>query len=96
MCALDPTRSPLKALPGYAETAAPKEDCAKCMGKYFLAKGATAPAGVAAANVVREEDLPYKLRVIKPTDGIANYDLDPNRLTLVLSDDGRIVDAAWD
>ena len=45
---------------------------------------------------MKEEDLPYTLRVIKPTDGIPNYAFDPNRLTLVLSEDGRIVDAAWD
>lgn len=86
----------VKALPGFAETAPPKQDCAKCLGKYFVAKGASPPAGVTAENSVREDDLPYKLRVIKPTDGIASYAFDPNRLTLVLSDDGRIIDAAWD
>ena len=86
----------LKSLPGYAEAAAPKEDCAKCLGKYFVAKGANPPAGVAADNIVREADLPYTLRVIKPSEGIASYVLDPNRLTLLLSEDGRIIDAAWD
>lgn len=86
----------LKTIPGYAEAAAPKEDCAKCIGKYFVAKGANPPAGVAADNVVREADLPYTLRIIKPNDGIASYALDPNRLTLLLSEDGRIVDGAWD
>ena len=86
----------LKTLPGYAETAPPKEDCAKCLGKYFVAKGANPPAGATAENSVREADLPYTLRVIKPTDGIASYTLDPNRLTLVLAEDGRIIDAAWD
>jgi hypothetical protein len=86
----------LKALPGFTETAPPKEDCAKCLGKYFVARGASPPAGVAADNIVREADLPYMLRIIKPTDGIPNYAFDPNRLTLVLTEDGRIVDAAWD
>ncbi|MDP1962639.1 MAG: hypothetical protein Q8K93_10610 [Reyranella sp.] len=86
----------LKTLPGYAEIAAPKEDCAKCRGKFFVAKGAQPPAGAAADSVVREADLPWNLRVIKPTDGIPSYAFDPNRLTLVLSEDGRIVDAAWD
>jgi hypothetical protein len=86
----------LDTLPGFAETTAPKEDCAKCLGKYFVAKGANPPAGVAADNIVREADLPWPLRVIKPTDGIPSYAFDPNRLTLVLSTDGRIVDAAWD
>ncbi len=86
----------LKTLPGYAEVAAPKEDCAKCLGKYFQAKGAAAPAGQAAGNVVKEEDLPYPLRIIRPADGIPSYDYEPNRLTLVLSEAGQIVDAAWD
>jgi hypothetical protein len=82
--------------PGYAEGAAAKEDCSKCMGKYFVAKGANPPAGVAADQIVREADLPWVLRVIKPDDGVPSYTFNPNRLTLVLSDDGRIVDAAWD
>jgi len=86
----------LKTLPGYAEIAGPKEDCAKCRGKIFVAKGATPPAGAAADSIVREADLPYALRIIKPTDGIPNYAFDPNRLTLVLSEDNRIADAAWD
>jgi hypothetical protein len=86
----------LKTLPGYAEIAAPKEDCAKCRGKFFVAKGAQPPAGAAADSVVREADLTWNLRVIKPTEGIPSYSFDPNRLTLVLSEDGRIVDAAWD
>ena len=86
----------LKAIPGYAEAAAPKEDCAKCIGKFFVAKGANPPAGATAENTVREADLPYMLRIIKPTDGIPSYALEPNRLTLLLSEDGRIVDGAWD
>jgi hypothetical protein len=86
----------LKAIPGYVETAAPKEDCAKCLGKYFVAKGANPPAGATPENTVREADLPYALRIIKPTDGIASYAPEPNRLTLLLSEDGRIVDGAWD
>jgi len=86
----------VKSLPGFSEAPGPKNDCSQCVGKYFLAKGATAPAGVAAADIVRQEDLPWELRVILPTQGIAGYSVDPNRLTLVLSEDGRIADAAWD
>jgi hypothetical protein len=86
----------VKTVPGYAEAPAPKEDCAKCIGKFFVAKGANPPAGATADNTVREADLPYMLRVIKPTDGIPSYTLEPNRLTLLLSEDGRIVDGAWD
>ena len=86
----------LKVLPGYQEIALPKEDCAKCIGKTFVAKGAAVPAGVAASDVVNEADLTWPLRVIRPADGIPNYVYDPNRLTIVLTDDGRIADAAWD
>jgi hypothetical protein len=86
----------VKSVPGYAEVPAPKEDCAKCIGKFFVAKGANPPAGATADNTVREADLPYTLRIIKPTDGIPSYTLEPNRLTLLLSEDGRIVDGAWD
>jgi hypothetical protein len=86
----------LKTIPGYVEAPAPKEDCAKCVGKFFVAKGANPPAGATAENTVREADLPYKLRIIKPEDGIPSYALEPNRLTLLLSEDGRIIDGAWD
>lgn len=86
----------LKTLPGFADTPAPKQDCAECVGKFFQAKGAAAPAGAAAGDIVKEDDLPYSLRIIKPADGIPSYDINPNRLTLVLDDNNKIVDAAWD
>jgi hypothetical protein len=86
----------LKQLPGFAEVKKLKNDCAKCLGKYFVAKGGTAPAGVAADNIVKEEDILWEIRAIKPNQGIPNYTLNPNRLTLVLSEDGRISDAGWD
>jgi hypothetical protein len=86
----------LKTLPGYAEVKKLKNDCSGCLGKYFVAKGGTPPTGVAADNIVKEEDLLWEVRVIKPNQGIANYTVNPNRLTLVLTEDGRISDAAWD
>ena len=86
----------LKGLPGRAEVKKLKNDCGKCIGKQFVAKGESAPAGVPAADILREEDLLWELRVIRPRDGIHSYTLNPNRLTLVLSEEGRIVDAAWD
>lgn len=86
----------LKTLPGYVEVPGPKFDCSKCIGKTFVAKGAAAPAGVAAGDIVNEADLGVPIRVIRPSDGIPNYVYDPNRLTLVLTEDGRIADAAWD
>ncbi len=85
----------LRSLPGYAETKVTLKDCGTCVGKYFVADGAAVPAGVSAADVVHTQDLPNFLRIIKPTDGISMMDFNPNRLTLLLGDDGRIVDAAW-
>ncbi len=83
------------SLPGYVEGKNSTEDCAKCVGRYFLARGASA-AGKPAAEVVREEQLPALLRVIRPGDGIANADSNPNRLTLILDKEGRIATAVWE
>ena len=86
----------LKTLPGYAEGRPVGDDCSKCVGKYFLASGTPLPAGKSAADTVKQEDLPTTLRVVKPADEIASKDHDPNRLTIVIDDDGTIVDAGWD
>lgn len=82
----------LKAMSGVAETAAPKADCAQCIGKVFAFKGA---ANV-PADAIREESLPWKLRVIKTNEGIQSFDVDPNRLSLLLGDDNKIVAALWE
>jgi hypothetical protein len=86
----------LTQLPGYAEGKAGAEDCSKCVGKVFVAKGASAPSGKSASDVVKEEQLPSLSRVIKHSDGIASAESNPNRLTLVLSKDGTITSAIWD
>jgi hypothetical protein len=86
----------LKQLPGYAEVKKLKNDCNNCLGKYFVAKGGTPPAGVSADNILKEEDLLWTVRIIRPHDGIPSYAVNPNRLTLVLTEDGRISYAAWD
>lgn len=86
----------LTQLPGYAEGKGPGEDCSKCVGKVFVAKGAAVPSGKSAAEVVKEEQLPPLSRVIKHSDGIPTAESNPNRLTLVLSRDGTITSAIWD
>jgi hypothetical protein len=86
----------LAQMPGYAEGKAGGEDCSKCVGKVFVAKGAAMPAGKSAADVVKEDQLPPVSRIIKPSDGIASADSNPNRLTIVLSKDGTISSAIWD
>jgi hypothetical protein len=86
----------LSQLPGYAEGKAGGEDCSKCVGKVFVAKGAATPAGKSAAEVVKEEQLPPISRVIRHSDGIPTADSNPNRLTIVVSKDGTIASAIWD
>src|ERR1700733_615066 len=86
----------LKTLPGFVEVKPPAEACSPCIGKQFVATGATAPAGTPASEVVQEENLPAHARVVRPTDGIDDMRTNPNRLTLVIGDDGRIVDAVWE
>jgi hypothetical protein len=83
-------------LPGYAEGKSSTEDCSKCVGKTFVAKGAAAPAGKAATDLVREEHLPAATRVIRPSEGIPSADSNPNRLTLILNKDGKITAAVWE
>jgi hypothetical protein len=83
-------------LPGYAEGKVAVEDCSKCVGKTFVAKGASVPAGKSAAEVVREEQLPAATRVVRPSEGIPTADSNPNRLTLILNKDGKITAAVWD
>ena len=89
-------RVTLKSLPGYAAAPPPPNDCSNCMGKHFVGRGEAAPAGVKSSEVIHEEELPKTVRVIKADDGIRKLDTDPNRLTLVLDEEGRIVMALWD
>ncbi len=79
-------------MPGYAEGTA-IADCGTCVGKTLVARGAAAPAG---ADVVREEQLPATVRVLRPTDGLTAMDSNPNRLTLLVNEQGRIVAAVWE
>jgi hypothetical protein len=83
-------------LPGYVEGKSVGDDCSKCVGKIFVAKGASAPAGKTAGEIVREEQLPRMTRVIRPSEGIPSADSNPNRLTLILNREGRITTAVWD
>src|SRR5271156_2971329 len=83
-------------LPGYAEGKSSAEDCSKCVGKTFVAKGAGAPVGKPASDLVREEQLPAATRIVRPSEGIPSADSNPNRLTLILNKDGKITAAVWD
>jgi hypothetical protein len=85
----------LHQLPGQVDAAPPTQDCSKCVGKLFLPTGQSPPAGASPDDVIKQEDLPPSLLVIKPTDGMRVQTPDPTRLTLMLGDDGRILDAFW-
>jgi len=85
----------LKTLPGFAEMKLVPWACGQCVGKLFVAKGAAAPAGAAAGDMVHEEQLPVHTRIIRPNDGIGDLHPDPNRLTILIGEDGRIIGSAW-
>ncbi len=80
-------------VPGSNRAAAQVNDCKDCLGKRFAPAGQAQPG---EQGVVRQEDLPKVLRVIRPTDGIRGADQDPNRLTLMIDDNGIIVEAFWE
>jgi hypothetical protein len=82
----------LSQLPGYAEAQGREVDCSNCVGKTFVPKGGSA----GGKDAVREEDLPASTRVLRENDGIRKLDTDPNRLTLILGPNDRIVEAFWD
>lgn len=86
----------VQGLPGYSAAAAPPKNCADCTGKLFVPKGQAPPASRPATSVVREEELPSTLRVIRESDGVGTMDLNPNRLTILLSDKNEIVQATWE
>jgi hypothetical protein len=81
-------------LPGYAEAKSMPDDCGSCVGKIFLPKGTAGSSG--RGDAVREDQLPPDTRVVRPADGMKESDSNPNRLTLILDKDNRIVTAAWE
>jgi hypothetical protein len=89
-------RVALANFPGYSEADGQPRDCASCVGKYLLRKGGAVPANHTQDSIVREEELPKNLRVIRDSDGIGSLDSDPNRMTLLLNEKGEIVAALWD
>lgn len=87
-------RVTLNTLPGYAASAAPPKDCTACQGKTFVGKGQPVPAHT-SAGVVREEELPRSLRVIHADDGLGTFEFIPNRMTILLNEQGQIITALW-
>jgi hypothetical protein len=83
----------VKQVPGAGQATLNVSGCGDCMGKKFLPEGSTAPP---QQGVVRQEDLPKLLRIIRASDGIRGTEQDPNRLTLILDDDNTILEAFWE
>ena len=83
----------LRKIPGEAQAALKVDDCASCVGKKFAAAGS---ASQAEQNIIREEDLPRPLRIIRDTDGIRGTEQDPNRLTLIIDKNNTILEAFWE
>jgi hypothetical protein len=82
------------ALPGYAEAKSMPDDCGACVGKVLVPKGGTGASG--RGDAIREDQLPPDTRIIRPADGMKEADSNPNRLTLILDKDNRIVTAVWE
>lgn len=64
-------------VPGGKLSAVQVNDCKDCLGKRFASAGQAQPG---EQGVVRQEDLPKVLRVIRPSDGIRGTDQDPDHL----------------
>ena len=67
--------------------------CGNCVGKRFAPEGSMPQP---QSGVVRQEDLPKLLRIVKASDGIEGAEPDPDRLTLILDDDNTILQAFWE
>jgi hypothetical protein len=83
----------VKQTPGSGQATLDVDDCKDCLGKKFAAAAQAQPK---QPGIVREQDLPKTVRVIRPSDGIRGMEQNPNRLTLVLNDDDTIVEAFWE
>jgi hypothetical protein len=82
------------ALPGYSEAKSVADDCGKCVGKILAAKAVSDSSG--RSDIVREDRLPPDTRIVRPADGMKGTESNPNRLTLILDKDNRIVTAVWE
>jgi len=83
----------VRQIPGSSQVTISVNDCANCVGKKFAPDGS---APQPQEGVVRQEDLPKSLRIIKESDGIRGVEQDPNRLSLILGEDNTILEAYWE
>jgi len=83
----------VKQIPGSSHVSIEVNDCRACSGQKFAPEGSVAQP---QQNVVRQEDLPKLLRIIKEDEGIRGIEHNPNRLSLVLGADNTILEAFWE
>jgi hypothetical protein len=83
----------IKSTPGENHLAVNVNDCSGCVGKKFTSEGT---GGQPQQAVVRQQDLPKLLRIIKVNDGVRGIEHNPNRLSLILGEDDTILEAFWE
>ncbi len=76
----------LHALTGKAETPVSANDCHACIGHPIVAS---------ATDGIGRDSLPKGTRILLPTDPFGDVQPDPNRLTLLVGDDGNVIEAMW-
>jgi hypothetical protein len=72
----------LHALSGGVEAAIPVDDCDNCVGQ---------PLATCGADAISRHRLPKETRILSPTEPFTDVRPDPNRLTLLIGDDGKII-----
>lgn len=83
----------VKQIPGRNQVTIDVNDCKDCVGKKFVEGG---QAQAEQTGVVRQQDFPKVLRLIRRSSGIGGTEQNPNRLTLILDDNKTIIDAFWE
>jgi hypothetical protein len=81
----------LKAMPGIEQNTTEFPDLTKIVGMTYVPKGGSG----SGAGMIKAEELPPNTKVIGPNDGMNDQTRDPNRLTLFIAADGKVLDAYW-
>jgi hypothetical protein len=83
----------VRSTPGEDHTDVNIDGCRACVGKKLISEGSAAQP---QQGVVKQQDLPKLLRIIKVNDGIRGIEHNPNRLSLILGEDNTILEAFWE
>jgi hypothetical protein len=76
----------LRGMSGKAEAPVTVSDCHDCIGRPIAKNG---------SDGVKLESLPKGSRILSPADPFEDVTPNPNRLTLLVGDDGKIIEAMW-